>query len=343
MILVMKPGTDAAMIENIRLLLEERGLGIHLSAGTQRTIVGILGDKTKLSDLSLEFLPGVDRIVHIVEPYKLAGRTFHPEDSMITIKGVPVGGDEIAVFAGPCAIESEAQIMSVAKAVAASGARFLRGGAYKPRTSPYAFQGLAQDGLMLLRQAAEEYGLVSVSEITSERDVEEAGRYVDVIQIGARNCQNFRLLTEVGRSGIPALLKRGPSMTVEEWLSAAEYILREGNYNLILCERGIRTFEVFTRNTLDISAVPAAKSLSHLPVIVDPSHACGKRSLVAPLSRAAVAAGADGIIVEVHPEPARALSDAAQQITPEEFDALCAELTGIASVVGRRFAYGPRS
>lgn len=340
MILVLKPGADSAVIEHIRLLLEERGLGIHLSAGTQRTILGILGDKTKLSDLALELLPGVDRVVHIVEPYKLAGRTFHPENSVISIKGVVVGGEELAVFAGPCAIESEKQIMTVARAVKRSGAKFLRGGAYKPRTSPYAFQGLAREGLCLLRQAAEETGLISVSEITSERDVEEAAGFVDVIQIGARNCQNFRLLTEVGRSGIPALLKRGPSMTVEEWLSAAEYILREGNYNLILCERGIRTFETFTRNTLDLSSVPAVKSLCHLPVIVDPSHACGKRQLVAPLSRAAVAVGADGIIVEVHPEPARALSDAAQQITPEEFDTLCAELTGIAAVVGRRFIHG---
>lgn len=340
MVIVLRANANREDILNIEDFLESKGLGIHTSQGTQRTIIGVIGDKTLLSDSQLELLPGVDKIVHIVEPYKLASRTFKPDDSIIDIKGVKVGGKELAVFAGPCAVESEEQIMAVAKAVKKSGAQFLRGGAFKPRTSPYAFQGLELEGLKLLHEAASAYGLISVSEITSERDVEQAAQYVDMIQIGARNAQNFKLLKEVGQSGIPALLKRGLSMTIEEWLSASEYILSEGNYKLILCERGIRTFETATRNTLDISAIPVVKELSHLPIIVDPSHASGKRALIKPLSNASVAAGADGIIVEVHPEPKKAMSDAAQQLMPDEFDSLCKDISSIAKIVGRDFHNG---
>jgi 3-deoxy-7-phosphoheptulonate synthase len=244
------------------------------------------------------------------------------------------------MMAGPCAVESESQIMASAKAVKASGAKFLRGGAYKPRSSPYAFQGLELEGLRLMRQAANEYGLLVISEITSENDIDAAAPYIDMIQIGARNAQNFRLLREVGRSGIPVLLKRGIAETIEEWLGSAEYVMSEGNYKVVLCERGIRTFETATRSTLDIAAVPVLKSKTHLPVFVDPSHAAGKAVYVAPLSKASIAAGADGLIIEVHPEPKKALSDAAQQITPEEFDALCRDVSVMAPIFGRSFHHG---
>ena len=244
------------------------------------------------------------------------------------------------LLAGPCAIESREQILSAARAVKKSGAQFLRGGAFKPRTSPYSFQGLEEEGLKLLKEAKDETGLQIVSEVTSEKNVETAVDFVDMFQIGARNVQNFQLLREVGRSGKPVLFKRGPSTTIEEWLNAAEYIMSEGNYNVVLCERGIRTFETATRNTLDLSAVPVVKAFSHLPIIVDPSHAAGKSQYVLPLSKAAIAAGADGLIIEVHPNPRCAMSDAAQQITPESFDSLCRDISGIAAILGREFKYG---
>ncbi len=340
MVIVCRQGVTAAEVREIIETLESKGLKAHLSEGTQTTIIGVVGDKTLLVDSPLEALPGVEKIVPIMESYKLASRNFRPEGTVLDFPGCRIGGRELVMMAGPCAVESESQIMASAKAVKASGAKFLRGGAYKPRSSPYAFQGLELEGLRLMRQAANEYGLLVISEITSENDIDAAAPYIDMIQIGARNAQNFRLLREVGRSGIPVLLKRGIAETIEEWLGSAEYVMSEGNYKVVLCERGIRTFETATRSTLDIAAVPVLKSKTHLPVFVDPSHAAGKAVYVAPLSKASIAAGADGLIVEVHPEPKKALSDAAQQITPEEFDALCRDVSVMAPIFGRSFHHG---
>ncbi len=340
MIIVMKPGSRDSEIQEISNVLENAGLGVHISRGTERTIIGVIGDKRLLRGIPLELMQGVDKLVPIMESYKLASRTFKPEPSVIDVGGVKIGGRELVMIAGPCAVEGPDQIMEAAKAVKKSGARILRGGAFKPRTSPYSFQGLEEEGLKMLREAAEATGLLTVTEVISERSVEIASRYVDMFQIGARNSQNFDLLREVGRSGKPVLLKRGASTTIDEWLNAAEYIMNEGNYSVVLCERGIRTFETATRNTLDISAVPVVKSSSHLPVIVDPSHAAGKTQYILPLSRAAIAAGADGLIIEVHPCPRCALSDAAQQLSPESFDTLCKDIGRIAEIVGREFSYG---
>lgn len=343
MVIVMKPNSGEHEIKEITKLLESLGLGVHISKGTERTIIGVIGDKRILCDVPLELMPGVEKLVPIVESYKLAGRTFKPEPSVIDVSGVKIGGKELVIMAGPCAVESREQILEAARAVKKSGAQFLRGGAFKPRTSPYAFQGLEEEGLKLMQEAKEETGLLIISEVTSEKNVEIAYKYVDMFQVGARNVQNFQLLREVGKSNKPVLLKRGPSTTIEEWLNAAEYIISEGNYNVVLCERGIRTFETATRNTLDISAVPVVKSLSHLPIIVDPSHAAGKSQYVIPLAKAAIAAGADGLIVEVHPNPRCALSDAAQQLTPEEFDNLCKDISKISKIVEREFKYGGES
>jgi len=340
MIIVMKPGASEAELKEVSTVLENAGLGVHISKGSERTIIGVIGDKRLLRDIPLELMPGVEKLVPIMESYKLAGRTFKPEPSIIDVGGVSIGGSEIVMIAGPCAVENHDQIMEAAKAVKKSGAKILRGGAFKPRTSPYSFQGLEEEGLKMLKEASEATGLLTVTEVISEHSVELASEYVDIFQIGARNSQNFHLLREVGRSHKPVILKRGPSTTIEELLNAAEYIMSEGNYNVILCERGIRTFETATRNTLDISAVPVIKSKSHLPVIVDPSHAAGKAEYVLPLSRAAVAAGADGLLIEVHPCPRCALSDAAQQLDPEAFDNLCKDIEKIAEITGRKFKYG---
>ncbi len=340
MIIVMKPGSQESDVNEISRVLESLGLGVHISKGTERTIIGVIGDKRVLSDVPLELMPGVEKLVPIVESYKLAGKTFKPEASIVDVNGVKIGGKELVIMAGPCAVESREQILEAAVAVKKSGAQFLRGGAFKPRTSPYAFQGLEEEGLKLLNEAKELTGLLIISEVTSERAVEIADKYVDMFQIGARNVQNFQLLREVGRSGKPVLFKRGPSTTIDEWLNAAEYIMSEGNYNVVLCERGIRTFETATRNTLDISAVPVVKNSSHLPIIVDPSHAAGKAQYIAPLSKAAIAAGADGLIIEVHPNPRCALSDAAQQLTPQSFDDLCRDIGQLAGLLGREFRYG---
>lgn len=339
MIIVMKPGTKEPEVREIARVLEKVGLGVHISKGAERTIIGVIGDKRLLSDIPLELMPGVDKLVPIMESYKLAGRTFKPEPSIIDVNGVKIGGKELVMIAGPCAIESSEQIMEAAAAVKKAGAQMLRGGAFKPRTSPYSFQGLEEDGLKMLKEASEATGLVTVTEVISERSVEIAANYVDMFQIGARNSQNFHLLREVGRSGKPVLFKRGSATTIDEWLNAAEYIMSEGNYNVVLCERGIRTFETATRNTLDVSAIPVVKANSHLPIIVDPSHAAGKAQYILPLSRAAVAAGADGLIIEVHPNPRLALSDAAQQLSPEAFDNLCKDIGRIAEIVGREFKY----
>lgn len=337
MIIVMKPGIKEAEVREVSKVLEALGLGVHISKGSERTIIGVIGDKRLLNDIPLELMPGVDKLVPIMESYKLAGRTFKPEASVIEIKGVKIGGRELVMMAGPCAVESREQMLSIAESVKKSGAKFLRGGAFKPRTSPYSFQGLEEEGLKMLREAGDASGLLTITEVISERSVEIAADYVDMFQIGARNAQNFHLLREVGRLGKPVLFKRGPSMTIDEWLNAAEYIMSEGNYNVVLCERGIRTFEMATRYTLDISSIPVVKSASHLPIFVDPSHAAGKAQYILSLSRASIAAGADGLIIEVHPDPRRALSDAAQQLSPEAYDSLCKDIGRIAEIVGREF------
>jgi 3-deoxy-7-phosphoheptulonate synthase len=331
----MKPQATKEDIAGVEKLLKDLNLGVHISQGSERTIIGVIGDKRVLADYPLELLPGVDRMVHIVEPYKLVGRTFHPENSVIRVKDVEIGGSQIVVMAGPCAVESEEQILSTARYLKEKGVKFLRGGAYKPRTSPYSFQGLEEEGFKILSKAREETGLLIVSEAVSSKSLELAAKYVDIIQIGARNMQNFSLLQEVGRMKLPVMLKRGLSATIEEWLNAAEYIMNEGNYNIILCERGIRTFETYTRNTMDLSSIPAVKELSHLPVIADPSHGTGRWKLVTPMSRAAIAAGADGIIVEVHPCPKAALSDGPQSLNFETFSELMDDIRKIAVILGR--------
>lgn len=340
MIIVMKPKSKESDIREVSKVLSSLGLGVHVSQGTERTIIGVIGDKRKLNDIPIELMPGVEKLVPIVESYKLAGKTFKPESSVIDVNGIKIGGKELVMIAGPCAVESREQILEAAAAVKKAGAQLLRGGAFKPRTSPYAFQGLEEEGLKLLKEAKDATGLSIITEVTSERAVELAEKYVDMFQVGARNVQNFHLLREIGRSKKPVLFKRGPSTTIDEWLNAAEYIMSEGNYNVVLCERGIRTFETATRNTLDISAVPVVKNLSHLPIIVDPSHAAGKTQYILPLSKAAIAAGADGLIIEVHPNPKCALSDAAQQLSPESFDELCKDIAKIAEIIGREFKYG---
>jgi len=339
MIIVMKKDSTEKEIQEVSNVLISLGLGVHVSEGKERTIIGVIGDKRVLNDVPLELMSGVEKLVPIMESYKLASKTFKPEPSIIDVNGVRIGGKELVIMAGPCAVENREQILEAATKIKKTGAQFLRGGAFKPRTSPYAFQGLEEEGLKLLKEAKEATGLQIISEVTSERAVEIADKYVDVFQIGARNVQNFQLLKEVGRSKKPVLFKRGPSTTIDEWLNAAEYIISEGNYNVILCERGIRTFETATRNTLDISAVPVVKNTSHLPIFVDPSHAAGKAKYVPSLSMAAIAAGADGLIIEVHPNPKCALSDAAQQLTPESFDSLCKDISKIAPIIGREFHY----
>ncbi len=337
MIIVLNPQATAQEIDALVLQLEKHGLRAHLSVGTERTIVGIVGDKSKLDTEQLRVLPFVDKLVPIVEPYKLANRSFHPEDTRFMVKDVCFGGNELIMMAGPCAVESYEQVSIAAKAVKQAGAKVLRGGAYKPRTSPYSFQGLENEGFRILRQVADEEGMLVISEVTSELDLDEAVKYVDIVQVGARNSQNFRLLRAIGQAGVPVMLKRGIAESIEELLSSTEYILSEGNKKLILCERGIRTFETATRNTLDVSAVPVLQEKTHLPIFVDPSHAAGKASLVGPLALAAVAAGADGLIIEVHPDPSCAMSDAAQQLKPEVFAALAEKVAAMAKLLGRSY------
>ncbi len=338
MIIVVKPDATNEEMNEIIHFLEVNGLRTHLSQGTQRTIIGVVGDKSRISDTNVALMAGVEKIVPIMESYKLVGKVFRPEGTVISFgDDVRIGGNKLAMIAGPCAIESEEQIFTVAKAVKSCGAQFLRGGAYKPRTSPYSFQGMELEGLKLMREAARLYDLKVVSEIVSESDLEQSIEYIDMIQIGARNAQNFRLLREVGKIKKPVLLKRGIAQTIEEWLGSAEYVMSEGNYEIVLCERGIRTFETATRNTLDISAIPVLKAKTHLPVIVDPSHAAGLVAYIPSLSKAAIAAGADGLIVEVHPNPRCAVSDALQQLTPEQFASLCKEIDQIAKAIGREF------
>lgn len=337
MIIVVRPGATGTQVKEILDTLERHELTPHVSEGSERLIIGVIGDKSKLEPGSLEVLSGVEKIVPIMESYKLASKQFRPEGTSFNVKDVTIGGKELVMMAGPCAVESEEQVDTVAARVKAVGAKFLRGGAYKPRTSPYAFQGLEKEGLKILRRVADRHGLLVISEITSENDIEYASNYLDVIQIGARNAQNFRLLSAVGKSGIPCMLKRGIAETIDEWLGSAEYIMSEGNYRIMMCERGIRTFETATRSTLDISAVPVLKSKTHLPIMVDPSHAAGKASYVEPLALAAIAAGADGLIVEVHPNPKAALSDAQQQLTPEAYTQLANDVRDMAAIVKRSY------
>jgi len=332
----MNHNAEKADIDRILQKLTDAGFQIHLSQGVERTIIGAIGDKTRLSDHSLEALPGVEKVVPILQPYKLASRTYKDSPTVVKVGGLEIGGDSIQVMAGPCAVESRDQLLESARLVREAGATMLRGGAFKPRTSPYSFQGLEEKGLELLAEARELTGLRIVTEVMDASTIELVARYADILQIGTRNMQNFFLLREVARSGKPILLKRGSSSTIEEWLLAAEYILAEGNYNVILCERGVRTFESYTRNTLDLTAVPVVKYLSHLPVIVDPSHAIGKWRFVEPMARAAIAAGADGLLVEVHPNPAEALCDGPQSLTPENFKALMQNIVAIAEVTGRK-------
>ncbi len=335
MVIVMKPGTPEQEWKKIKENLEDRGYQINEIVGSGQTILGVIGDTSALDMNMLKVNECVDKVMRVQEPFKRANRSFHPEDSVIDVSGVKIGGRKLAVIAGPCSVENEKQIVGVAKSVKLAGATLLRGGAFKPRTSPYSFQGLKEEGLDLLKIARKETGLPIVTEIMSARMLERFVEDVDLIQVGARNMQNFELLKELGRTNVPVLLKRGLSATIEEWLMAAEYIMAGGNDNVILCERGIRTFETYTRNTLDLSAIPAVKKLSHLPVIVDPSHAAGLWWMVEPMAKAAVAAGADGLIIEVHNDPEHALCDGAQSLKPERFARLMGELSGIAKIVGR--------
>jgi 3-deoxy-7-phosphoheptulonate synthase len=329
----------AATEEQVQRVIEsvvEAGYDVHRSSGVDFTVLGAVGVPTKPIDPRLiEVLPGVREVVRISEPYKLAGRTFRAEDTVVDVGGVKVGAAEVIAMAGPCSVESAEQVATVAKSVAASGARVLRGGAFKPRTSPYSFQGRGEEALRWMRAAADENGMAVISEVMDARQIEMMMRYVDCLQVGARNMQNFDLLKELGKVRRPVLLKRGLSATYEEWLLSAEYVLAGGNSQVILCERGIRTFENYTRNTLDLAAIPVIKKRSHLPIVVDPSHATGRREKVIPMARAAVAAGADGLIIEVHNNPEKALSDGPQSLYPDQFDRLMGELRIIAPVLGR--------
>ncbi|WP_288807172.1 3-deoxy-7-phosphoheptulonate synthase [uncultured Mitsuokella sp.] len=335
MIIVMKPDATKENIQKVEERLHQVGLKAHLSTGEDCTIIGVIGDRKKIANLEVSMLEGVEKTVRITEKYKLVSRHFHPEDTIVDVGGVKIGGKEVVVMAGPCSVESIDQLREAAKAVKAGGAKFLRGGAFKPRTSPYDFQGLAEEGLKMLREVADEEGLKVVTEIVDKDDIELVGKYADVYQVGARNMQNFQLLKALGKAKKPVMLKRGLAATISEWLNAAEYIMAGGNEQVIFCERGIRTYETFTRNTLDLSAVAAIKELSHLPIIVDPSHGTGRWEMVRPMARAAVAAGCDGLIIEVHPHPEVALSDGDQSLTPKNFNALMGELGKICTVMGR--------
>ncbi len=337
MIIIMRPDANDEQINNVSEKLKKHGFGIHLSKGVERTVIGAIGDKSAIELETLAMLPGVSEIVPIRKPYKLVSREFKIEDSVISVSDkLKIGaGQPLCVMAGPCSVESHDQMLDTARAVKAAGAKMLRGGAFKPRTSPYAFQGLGEEGLKILAEAKKETGLPFVTEVMDTRDIELIVKYADVLQIGARNMQNFVLLREVGKTGKPVLLKRGPGSTIEELLMSAEYILSEGNRNVMLCERGIRTIETYTRNTLDLSAVPVIKKLSHLPVIVDPSHGTGKWDLVKSMSLAAVAAGCDGLMIEVHPHPAEALSDGPQSLKPDTFAELMSQVKLVAQAVSR--------
>lgn len=337
MIIVLRPDATEAQVNHIVEKVQRLGLKPHISKGTERTIIGVIGPEDILRITPLEVFPGVEKVLPVLAPYKLVSREFKKDDSLIDLgKGVFIGGKQIVMMAGPCAVEDIDTLYEIAEQTRKEGARVLRGGAFKPRTSPYSFQGLGEEGLKYLAKVGNDLGLVTITEVMDPRDVDLVARYADILQIGARNMQNFNLLKEVGSAKKPVVLKRGMSSTIKEWLMSAEYILSEGNFNVILCERGIRTFEDYTRNTLDISAVPAVKQLSHLPIIVDPSHAAGKWGLVSALSKAAVASGADGLLIEVHSHPEDARSDGAQSLLPSNFSLMMAELRRIAEALGRQ-------
>jgi 3-deoxy-7-phosphoheptulonate synthase len=336
-IIVLRPDATEEALRHLLKKLESKGLKAHVSKGTERTIVGVIGDTSKITEEeedAIRVMTGVENVMRIIRPYKLASREFK-DATLINVNGRIIGGRKIPVIAGPCAVENRTIIMNIAEKVKEAGASFIRGGAFKPRTSPYSFQGLGEEGLKYLAEAREKTGLPVVTELTDPRDLEVMVRYADIIQIGARNMQNFRLLLEVGSVRKPVLLKRGLSATIKEWLMSAEYIMSRGNHEVILCERGIRTFETATRNTLDLSAVPLLKQLTHLPVVVDPSHGVGKWDLVAPMAKAAVAAGSDGLIIEVHTNPEEAMSDGEQSLRTDAFAKMMEELGAVAAAVGR--------
>jgi 3-deoxy-7-phosphoheptulonate synthase len=335
MVVVTEPGTSEKQIEEIIRVLNEHGFDVHRSTGVQQTVLGAIGVHPEFDHRQIELLSGVAEVLRITEPYKLASRTFKREGSIFDIGGLKIGGNNVLVMAGPCAVENEKQIFTIAEAVARSGARVLRGGAFKPRTSPYSFQGLGEDGLRMMRAAADEYKLKVVTEVMDKSQITLVEKYADILQIGARNMQNFTFLRELGTASKPVLLKRGQAATIDEWLMSAEYILSGGNHQVILCERGIRTFETATRNTLDISAIPVVQKKSHLPIIADPSHGIGIRDKVIQMARACVAAGADGIIVEVHHDPDHAKSDGAQSLFPDQFAQMMKEVRMIAEAIGR--------
>jgi 3-deoxy-7-phosphoheptulonate synthase len=336
MVIVMNLAASEEEIGRVSAKLEEYGFQVHRSTGVSRTVLGAIGQTAGFDLRKIEVLDGVESVTRIGEPFKLASRSFRRDDTVIDLKGTRIGGDSLAVMAGPCAVESREQVREIARIVASNGARVLRGGAFKPRSSPYAFQGLGLEGLKLLREAADAEGLLVVTEVMEAAQIEPCLEYADILQVGARNMQNFSLLRRLGEVRKPVLLKRGISATIEEWLMSAEYVMAGGNYQVILCERGIRTFERATRNTLDISAIPVVKKLSHLPVVVDPSHAVGIRDKVIPVARAGVAVGADGLLVEVHCDPEKALSDGPQSLYPDQFRLLMEAVRGIAPVVGKK-------
>jgi len=338
MIVVMKTGCSQDEISGVKKRIEVGGLKAHISEGTEHTVIGVLGQVFPELRDTLELLPGVEQVIPVTKPYKLASREFHPKDTIVELNGVAIGGNEIVVMAGPCAIESEEQLLPTAHAVKAAGATVLRGGAFKPRTSPYQFRGLGESGLRILAQVGKETQMPIITEVMSPDHVDLVAKYVDILQVGARNMQNFVLLDEVGKIKKPVLLKRGLASNIQEWMLAAEYVLAQGNEQVILCERGIRTFETYTRNTMDVSAIPIIKKVSHLPIIADPSHATGKWYLVSPLALAAVAAGADGLLIEVHPNPDLALADGPQSLTFDNFRLLMAQLLPIAKARNRKLA-----
>lgn len=338
MVVVTEPGATEKQIEEIIRVLHEHGFDVHRSTGVRQTVLGAIGVKPEFDHRQIELLPGVAEVIRITEPFKLASHSFKPEGTIVDVGGVKIGGKEVVAMAGPCSVESEKQINIIAKHVAEAGARILRGGAFKPRTSPYSFQGLGEEGLRLMRAAADQYGLKVITEVMDRSQIAVVEKYADILQVGARNMQNYAFLKELGKASKPVLLKRGMAATIEEWLMSAEYILAGGNMNVILCERGIRTFETATRNTMDIGAIPVIKKKSHLPIIADPSHAIGIRDKVIPMARAAVAAGADGILVEVHHDPDHAKSDGAQSLFPSQFSQLMKEIRVIAEAIGRSIA-----
>ena len=336
MIVVMNPRATQANIDQVTAKIEQAGLRTHLSQGEDRFIIGVIGDKKLIAGLEMNMMDGVEKTVRITEKYKLVSRDFHPANSIVDVAGFPVGGEQLAIMAGPCSVESYEQLYDVAVKVKEAGAQFLRGGAFKPRTSPYDFQGLGLEGLKILRDVGDKTGLRVVTEIVDKDDIEIVSEYADLVQVGARNMQNFQMLKALGKTKMPILFKRGLSATISEWLNAAEYIASGGNENIIFCERGIRTYETYTRNTMDLNAIAALKELTHFPVIADPSHGTGRWQMVRPLARASVAVGADGLIIEVHCHPECALSDGDQSLVPRNFEQLMNEVRQIAPAVGRR-------